>query len=111
MKISERIYDFSSNFLANFGAFLFVNHPANKGKKRDSANNIIIFPTGISNLDTSTKRNTSEGKINGTAIDVEIIIPTTNGSLLLFSNTLITNGAPSPVDIPESKSTESAKEG
>ena len=37
------------------------------------------------------------------AIDVKIIIPTTNGSLLLFSNTLITNGAPSPVDIPESK--------
>ena len=91
IKIIERRNNFSSILFANFGAFLFVNHPANKGKKRASANNIIIFPTGISNFDTSTKRNTSEGKINGTAIDVKIIIPTTNGSslLLLFSNTII----------------------
>ena len=43
----------------------FVNQPANKGKKRASANKYDQFSTGISNLDTSTKRNTSEGKING----------------------------------------------
>ena len=80
--------------------YFFANHHG-KRQKKASVKSIIISPKCISNSLKSTKRNTSEGKIKGTAIEMKIIIPTTSGNLLLLLKTLITNGVPRPVDTPE----------
>ena len=100
-----------SILFAILGALLFTNQPTNKGRKRASDNKIVISIRGILNSSKSTKKYTRECKTNGTMMDDEIIIPTTNGNWWLFSKTLITKGAPKPVDIPESSKTGIARDG
>ncbi|VFJ14368.1 protein of unknown function [Candidatus Nitrosocosmicus franklandus] len=80
IKRTEGKKDLSSIFLATFGILSFTTHPANKGKKRASANRIIISIRGIWNFSVSIKKYTNDGRENGTTIDDDIIIPTTNGN-------------------------------
>jgi hypothetical protein len=78
--MTEGMKEPDSIFFAIFGALLFTNQPTNKGRKRASANKIVISINGILNFSKSTKKYTREGKTNGTMIDDEIIIPTTSGN-------------------------------
>jgi hypothetical protein len=70
--------------------------------------NNIISNIGMVKL-VLKRRYTRVGKMKGTAIDVEIIIPTIIGSLP--PTKLTTKGAPNPVDIPDNNSTGNAMAG
>lgn len=70
-----------------------------------TASNTIICITGIEKCEPNSIC-TIGGRTNGTANDVTIISPTIRGNSL--PTKFATNGALSPVEIPDNKSTDNA---
>jgi hypothetical protein len=79
--------------------------PSASGTKRAEVSSNIISNIGIERL-VRKRRYTRVGKMKGTAIEVEIINPTTIGNLP--PTKLTTKGAPNPVDIPDNNSAGNA---
>src|SRR5581483_3828322 len=101
--------DLLSTFLATVGHRFYTNQPAAIGVKSAVTNMKIICSIGILNCELPSNEYTMAGSTNGTARDVTITIATTKDSCRLFFSpsrvTLITNGAPRPVETPDNNST------
>lgn len=80
--------------VANF----FVNHPARKGVNKAAESNTIMCIRDMEKRELYSKC-TMGGRTNGTAKEVTIINPTI--SVNLVPTKFATNGAPSPVEIPD----------
>ena len=83
--------------LANLGEYLLILNPNASGMNRAEVSNSIISNIGMEKV-VLRRTYTSVGRTKGTAIEVDIISPTTMGSLP--PTKLTTKGAPRPVDIP-----------
>src|SRR6185436_2226505 len=105
MNTSDSGKEFLSANPAAEGNRFLVTHPAASGVNRAAERSTIICGNGISNCDPTTVY-TMKGSTKGTASEVVIIMPTTSGSLP--PTRLTTNGAPSPVEMPDRRSTGSA---
>src|SRR3989442_12238433 len=77
MKISDSGNEFSSAKRDTAGKYFFVNQPAANGGNNAAEGRNTICSTRISKCDPRTAK-TMEGKTNGTATDVTIIMPTTS---------------------------------
>jgi hypothetical protein len=105
IKPIEAVKEFSSATLANLGEYLFTIIPSASGTKRAEVSSSIISNIGMEKL-VLKRTYTRAGKTKGTAIEVDIINPTTIGNLP--PTKLTTKGAPNPVDIPVNNSTGNA---
>ncbi len=108
IKPIETVREFFSATLAILGAYFLMVNPNMSGMNRAEVSNNIISNIGMEKL--ALKRiNTRVGRTKGTAIEVNIISPTTIGSLP--PTKLTTNGAPRPVDMPVNNRIGKAKSG
>lgn len=87
---------------------LFVNQPIRKGTNNAAESNTIMRRRGMEKCEP-TSRCTIGGRTNGTTKEVTIINPTISVNLL--PTKFATNGAPSPVEIPDNNRTGNASDG
>src|SRR5215467_608361 len=100
--------EFSETYLAALVENFFVIHPARKGVNKAAASKTIICVRWMEKCEPTSKC-TIGGRTNGTANEVTIINPTINVKLLPIK--FATNGAPSPVEIPDNNRTDNPNDG